>query len=297
MKNKLTSFMSDGCKLDAEFFCPDSDNLDSSRPLIVIMSGFTGLKEIHPARFSRFLTARGHRCFSFDYRGFARSEGRKGHLILREQVRDVRNAIAHVTGSGLVSRSGIILVGWAMGAGVILEAACNEPQICGIAGLNGLYDGRRFLALHKNDSAMKNYESWVFNARIQATKTGEWPLANPFDIYPLDPLSETYVHDELRKFPNYSEESFSMVFADSLLTWKPEAIAPHMHVPLWLAHGTNNELHSPNETRSLASAYAGSVTEYWIEGAGHTEWMLDDNPTFQRTANELESWITQRLAE
>jgi len=64
-----------------------------------------------------------------------------------------------------------------------------------------------------------------------------------------------------------------------------------MRTPLLIAHGTRNALHPPTEAEALFSAYGGPREMYWIENAGHTEWMFDDNPTFLHLAAELGAWL------
>ena len=291
MQIKQTHFYSDGNRLDAVFYGNKIDNWSKKASISIIMSGFTGLYRIHPARFARFLTEKGHRCFSFDYRGFGASEGARGNVVLEEQVRDVRSSIQFVSSHDFVQDGRICLIGWGMGAGVVLSAAFTESKICAIAALNGFYDGRRFLQFHFQNDQGKAYESKAQSARLKSTTTGAWPLANAFEIYPLDKSSEAYVDDELKKFEDYFDHKFSMAFADSLLHWKPEAYATIIDVPLWLAHGTNNRLHPLSEAESLAGLYAGEKTVHSIEGAGHTEWMFDEHSVFREVANELSEWL------
>jgi len=296
MRTEPVRMVSDGLALCGAFFRPDGDDGKDKKPLIIVMSGFTGLYTIHPSRFARFLTKRGHRCFSFDYRGFANSEGARGDLILEDQVRDVRNAISFVRTFPFVDHDKIVLVGWAMGAGVVLKAAYRSLGIAALCALNGFFDGYRFLHFHRGDHGMDSFEMRVERARQVAATTGTWLRAEAFDIYPLDPGSSTYVDKHLRTYENYFEHDFSLAFADSLLSWKPEAIAPFMSVPIWIAHGENNQLHSPEESKSLYSLYGGEKQLYWIRNAGHTEWLLDENPIFQKLASDMETWLSSIFA-
>lgn len=295
MRTEEVTFVSDGVRLNGAFFFPDDEVPNEVKPLVIIMSGFTGLWTIHPARYSRFLTRYGFRCFSFDYRGFAKSEGIKGQLLLEDQVRDVRNAISFARSFEHVDGERIALVGWAMGAGVVLKAAYRFKRIRAICCLNGFFDGWRFSHFHRGDIGMAEFEQRIELGRIEAARTGRWPEADAFDIYPLDPSSSRYVEEHLKKFDSYFDHRFSLAFGDSLLNWKPEALAPFQDVPIWIAHGEDNTLHSPEESKSLWSLYKGERHLYWIKGAGHTEWLLDDNPIFQRVAADMKDWLTAKL--
>lgn len=295
MQTDPVAFFSDGLKLKGAFFFPDGDELDEKRPVIVIVSGFTGLYTIHPSRFARFLTRSGHRCFSFDYRGFAESGGERGDLLLEDQVRDVRNAVSFVRTAPFVEGGKVAIVGWAMGAGIVIEAAYHHESIAALCALNGFFDGYRFLRFHRGNSGMAEFEARVESARQVAAKNGKWPRAAAFDIYPLDPSSSRYVDRYLRAYENYFDREFSLAFGDSLLSWKPESLAATMSIPIWIAHGEKNQLHAPAESRRLYELYGGEKKLTWIPNAGHTEWLLDDNPIFQKLASDMERWLNQIL--
>lgn len=241
------------------------------------------------------MTTKGLRCFSFDYRGFGKSGGVKGFLRLEDEVTDVRAAVSYVRESLHVEKNHIGLIGWAMGAGVSLKAAYHLGDISFVCGLNGFYDGWRFLHFHRGDAGMREFEKRVHRACRIAAKNGEWPYAEAFDIYPLDRSSGNYVDEYLKKYDLYFNHKFSMAFADSLLAWKPEALAPEMKIPLWLAHGSENKLHSIEETDRLYDCYAGEKQRVYLPNAGHTEWLHDDHPTFLNLADQLHAWITTKF--
>lgn len=54
-------FSRDGFVLDGAFFVGESSS-NPKLPIVIVCSGFTGLKNIHPERFSRALTQRVY-CF------------------------------------------------------------------------------------------------------------------------------------------------------------------------------------------------------------------------------------------
>lgn len=295
MTEERTRCFSDGLRLSGTFFWPDGPVGDTPRPLVVACSGFTGLCSIHPARFARYLTARGHACFGFDYRGFAESEGTPGRVLLEEQVRDIIHAVAFAAADPRVDARRIVLLGWGMGAGLVLDAARILPGIIGIIAANGFYNGRRFQHAHRGDDGLRSFCEQVDAERADRARTGQATEVDPFDIYPLDPQSREYVDRVLRKTAGYEAERYSMELADSLLRWDVEAYAGQMDVPLLVAHGRENRLHPPAEAESLYAAYAGPKSIYWIEQAGHTEFMHDDNPRFQALGARIAEWLAERF--
>jgi uncharacterized protein len=294
MIEKKTHFYSDGLRLDAAFFLPEKP--DPSKPLLVINSGFTGLKHIHPARYSRGLTPRGYSCFGFDYRGFADSEGEQGRVRLEDQVRDITNAVQHVADNMAGLGNGIVLAGWGMAGGLILEASRFTPKLRGLIALNGFYDAVRVQKALRGEDGWKKFQAWLAKERSASLKSARKPDLDPFEIYPLDPVSKQYVDDVLRKAPSYdrASEAADVGFADSLLRFCPERQVDHLReTPLFIGHGDKNALHPVEEARSLHEKYPGPKELYWIPNAGHTEWLLDENPIYRALVDRIAGWLSK----
>ncbi len=295
MQIENVTFFSDGLRLGGSFYLPDDFDKSVQHPLIIPCSGFTGLRNIHPERFARYLTRHGYLCFSFDYRGFGDSEGIRRRVILEEQVRDVLHAVGYVEADERVNPDRIILLGWGMGAGVVLDAAREVLGVVGLVAINGFYSGKRVQQSHHNTKGFFEFRDRVRADYQHRARSGQIRWDDPFFYYPLDPESRQYVEEVLRKQPGYDVETYSGELADSLLRWYPEAHAAYMRTPLFLAHGTKNALHPPTEAEALFSAYGGPKQLYWIEDVGHTEWMFDDNEHFLNLNKRLVAWLGRLL--
>ena len=295
MKEKRASFYSDGHKLDGSWYLPPKGKENKSAPLLLICSGFLGLKDIHPARFARFFTELGYRGFSFDYRGFGKSEGVRGHVLLEEQIEDISNAISFVLPRLKESRK-IVLIGWGMGGGLVLEAAHTmnaSREIVGLMSLNGFYSGERVQQNVRGSRKWKQLQHWALKQRMRNVRYKNQQIS-PFDIYPLDPITQKYVDTELRKNKDFGG-NVTLAFLGSLMRFAPECnLADLSLIPLFIAHGTKNLTHPPNEARALYKKYPGGKTLYWIKDAGHTEWMHDDHPTFLALTQKMHIWLKQR---
>jgi len=295
MQTEQVSFFSDGLKLDGSFYLPDDFDDSTPQPLIIACSGFTGLNSIHPARFARYLTQHGYACFGFDYRGFAKSEGERGRVILDEQVRDIIHAAAFAAADDRIDENRLVLLGWGMGAGLVLDAARERPGVIGLITVNGFYNGRRVQVAHRGEEGYRKFQARVVEQLARQATTGKSEQIEPFDAYPLDPQSSTYVDNVLRKNADYDTEGYAYELANSLIRWHPEAYASSMHIPVLIAHGDQNTLHPTIEAESLLHSYAGPKELYWIKGAGHTEFMHDDDPKFQALGARIADWLQQRL--
>lgn len=288
MREEKIAFTSDGLELDGSIYRPDVD-ARTELPIVVTCSGFQGLNAIHPARFARAYTRKGYTCFGFDYRGFAASKGEPGRVHLEEQIRDIVNAVAFVR-STLAPRR-LVLAGWGMGGGLVLEAARVAEGVHALVVMNGMYDAIRVQKALRGDDGWQKFRAWLDTERTRLVAGGEPRKIDPFDIYPLDPETIGYVDGVLRKHAAFGHGVWPS-FADSLLQLAPEARLHHLATtPIFVAHGDRNALHPPEEARSLFARYPGPKEAYWVPDAGHTEWMLDDDPKFVALADAIDRWM------
>ncbi len=291
MRTEATAFYSEGLKLDASFYLPDEGKEDPSRPIIVVCSGFMGLNRIHPARFARALTPLGYTTFGFDYRGFAASEGTPGRVLLEEQVSDIANAAAFASQHHNAGGGRVVLIGWGMGGGLVVDATRLVPNLAGLICVNGFYNGRRVQRIVRGYDGYAEFVEKLAAARAESARSGEVQRVDPFTIYPLDSQSAGYVDDVLYKVQDFGGD-FTPMLADSLLRFTADEDLEGLGtVPILIAHGDKNRVHPPSEAESLYRNYPGPKELFWLRGAGHTEFMDDENPTFKRLVGAIESFL------
>jgi hypothetical protein len=297
MRTEATAFYSEGLKLDASFYLPDEGKEDPSRPIIVVCSGFMGLNRIHPERFARTLTPLGYTTFGFDYRGFAASEGTPGRVLLEEQITDIANAAAYASNHRNAGGGRVVLMGWGMGGGLVLEAARLVPRVVGLVCMNGFYNGKRVQKTVRGWDGYVEFMEQLDSARAVSTRSGEVIEVEPFTIYPVDSQSGEYVDNVLYRVPEFGG-LFKPMLADSLLRFAADAnLEDFGRVPLLIAHGEKNRMHPPTEAESLYRNYPGPKEIFWLWGAGHTEFMDDDNPTFKRLAGAVAGFLQTQVVD
>lgn len=289
-------FVSDGFRLDADLHLPDGAGAEAPYPVLVAASGYQGLKVLHPERFARALTPRGYAVLAFDYRGFGASEGPRGRLAPQEWVQDVRAAVDRLTACERVDATRIGLLGWALGGGVVVSEASADPRVRAVAAVNAVGDGTRAVRNMHDD------ESWSrLLERIEADRPRRAALGSevtsPWDIVRLDLDQRTpaYVTEELYKAPGYGT-GVSLESAEELLRFSPEQIVAQLAGrPLLIVHGERNELHRPVEAEALYDRAAEPKRLVLLKEAGHTEWMFDDHPTFQKLVELLDVFYRDAL--
>jgi uncharacterized protein len=295
MLRRPVSFFSARLRLDGDLYLPDHSPAGTRLPAVIPCSGYTGLKDIHPARFARALVPHGYACLAFDYRGFGASEGERGRLVPQEQAEDVRAAVSFVASVPEIDGDRIGLLGWALGGGIAIAAAADDACVRAVVACNPIGDGER------STRAMHTAESWsTLLDRIGADRdrralTGVSERVSPFEIVVLDEVTRPYVDTELYPTAGYGAP-VSLESAEQLLRFRPEEsvarIAPR---PLLLVHGEDNRLHLPEESLELHRRAGEPKELVLLEGTGHTEWMHDADPTFIEVAELIRRFFDERL--
>lgn len=290
-------FFSDRCRLDADLHLPDDDGTGAPYPALITASGFQGLKVLHPERLARAMTPLGYGVLAFDYRGFGASEGERGRLAPQDWVQDVRAAVDRLLACELVDAGRIGLLGWALGGGVVVAEASDDPRVRAVAAVNCIADGLR------STRNMHDEQSWDrLLARIEADRPrratlGRSEITSPWDIVRLDLDARTpaYVNEVLYRAHGYGS-GVTLESADLLLRFSPERMVARLAGrPLLIVHGDRNELHRPEEAKSLYDHAGEPKRLVHLEDSGHTEWMFDDHPTFRRLVGVLHDFFRDPL--
>jgi pimeloyl-ACP methyl ester carboxylesterase len=295
MQRRPIRFFSERYLLDGDVWLPDDLRPGERRPTVVSCSGYQGLKNIHPERFARVLVPAGYVCLSFDYRGFGASEGERGRLVPQDQVEDVRSAISYLETVPEVDRGRIALIGWGLGGGLVIAEAADDPRVAAVVACNGIGDGYRSTRALHDDASWASLVRHVEADRAQAAVTGRSEIVHPFDIVRLDTVTSGYVDEELYRTAGFGS-GVTLESADRLLRFRPEAVVDRIAPrPLLLVHGEHNELYSPDEVHELYRRAGEPKRLELLEDAGHTEWMFDEHPTFQRLADLVVTFLESEI--
>ncbi len=290
-------FFSNGCRLDADLHLPDDGGAGAPYPVIVACSGYQGQKVIHPERFARTLTPLGYAVLAFDYRGFGLSEGERGRLAPQDWAEDIRAAVDRLTVVDQIDANRLGLIGWGLGGGVVVAEASEDPRVRAVASLNCISDGTRSTRNMHDDASWQSLLTRIEADRGRRATLGRSEITDPWDIVRLDRDTRTngYVGEELYKAPGFGS-GVNLESADLLLRFSPQDMVHRLAGrPLLVVHGAENELHRPEEAQALFD-HAGEPKQLvFLEGSGHTEYMFDDHPTFQKLLGLLDGFFGPAL--
>jgi alpha-beta hydrolase superfamily lysophospholipase len=294
MQQRRAQFFSDGYQLDGILYLPDDHRPGEKRPAIIPCSGYQGLQAFYPRLFASQLTTAGYVCLGFDYRGFARSDGPRGRVILDEQVADIRHAITWLGLQPEVDSQRLGLIGWGMGAANVVRVTAQDGRVRAVAALNGFFDGTRWLRAIHSPATWQAMVQAIAGDRIRRVTTGHSQLVAPFLYYPLDPDTAAHVQKELATLPGFGEQ-VGLEFFESLTRLNAEkdaaAIAPR---PLFIAHGAQNRLHPVAESLVLYEA-AKEPKEFYLLAGKHNDFMYRDHAVFTTLIARLTAFFAPYL--
>ncbi len=295
MQRRPVRFFSQRSLIDGDLWLPDGLVAGERRPAVVSCSGYQGLKNIHPERFARTFVPQGYVCFSFDYRGFGASEGERGRLVPQDQVEDVRAAVSFLETVDEVDPERIALIGWGLGGGIVVQEAAEDPRVAAVAACNAVADGERSTRFAHDEASWTRLLERIDEDRPRTAVTGRSEIVHPFEIVRLDEVTRGYVDDELYPTAGFGS-GVTLESADHLLRFRPEDVVHRISPrPLLVVHGDRNELYPPEEAHQLHERAGEPKEIVWLEDSGHTEWMFDEHPTFQRMANVISGFLSDAL--
>ncbi|MEM7222296.1 MAG: alpha/beta hydrolase [Pseudomonadota bacterium] len=303
MREERVTFFSDGLRLSGRWFLPEGGAGTPGLPIVIVLSGYTGLVDQLPAMVARSLTARGYPCFGFDFRGWGESEGDPDQVLLEEQQRDIVYAAAYCAARGEAEGRKVVVAGWGMAAGLAIKAARLQPDIAGLIAMNGFVNNRRVQEALRGADGWSAFQEFLRREFRRHALDGAAGGYAPFSVYPLDPATTEELYHEGRAAADNTRRQgpgggfieppeVSLSFACSLIDFEIEGDLSMLAArPLLIVHGHDNALHPAGEAEALAAHYPGPNELLLLEGAKHLDWMEPDAPAFRRFLERLDRWV------
>jgi hypothetical protein len=250
------TFASDGLTLRGFLHAPESAG---KHPGLVLCHGFGGSCRGagHP-ELAKALEQAGYVVLRFDFRGCGQSEGRRGDVIVDEEIADLRHAIDFLAMQPSVDLARIGVIGASLGGSVAIEVAASDARarVCVANGSVG--DGeRRYRAQYRDDAAWQ-----AFLKRLDEAKRNQTML-NRFDIVHIPERDRAGL-------PPGAIMEFTAATAQSLLDSCPERVVGKLAPrPLLLVHPRGDGVVPFGESEALAKAAGANAELHIIEGNAH----------------------------
>ncbi len=296
MQTRRCEFYSDGIRLEGLLQLPDGSPPQLHLPVVLLCSGFQGLKELIPAKLWGAFTAAGYACFAFDYRGFGTSDGERGRILPCEQVEDVQNAITLLHQQPELDPERIGLLGWGLGGGIVVQAAAEDPRVRAVACLNGVGDAGRAVRDSRPYADWLAIQDRLTADRVARVLTGRSQLVSPWEIVFLDPTTRANVDEDMYGNHQRFGVDMSLQSAEAYYAFRPELVVDRISPrPLLIVHGGRNALHPIDEARSLYARAREPKELIEIAAGQHLDWIQPGDPLYATTVPRIIDWFRQRL--
>jgi uncharacterized protein len=250
------SFASDGLTLKGFLHVTDGTG---KRPGLVLCHGFGGSCRGagHP-ELAKALEQAGYVVLRFDFRGCGQSEGRRGDVIVDEEIADLRHALDFLAAQPGVDAARIGVIGASLGGSVAIEVAASDARVKVCVANGSIGNGeRRYRAQYRDDAAWQ-----AFLKQLDAAKRNNTPLSR-FDIVHIPERDRAGL-------PPGAIMEFTAATAQSLLDSCPERvvgkIAPR---PLLLIHPRGDGVVPYGESEALAKEAGTNAELHIIDGSAH----------------------------
>jgi dipeptidyl aminopeptidase/acylaminoacyl peptidase len=201
-----------------------------SMPTVVILHGVKK-NRTDVLRAALLLRRAGFNVLLFDGRGHGDSEGRYVTYGFYER-RDVESAIDWLVKEKGINRNRVGLAGESMGAAIAIQVAAHNPWICAV------WADSPFASLRRITEEYVRRATRLPGAVLTPMMWTAIRVANyrgKFDVYSVDPLS----------------------------------LAARIKCPVYLVHGTADQLITTDHSKSIHSSLGGQKEIWFVEGARH----------------------------
>lgn len=171
MITESVSFFSDGLRLDARYYRPES--AAERLPAIVFCPGSRVTKETpYYGQYIPRLVEAGVAVLLIDYRGWGASEGVAGELYPMQQVADIRNAVTYLEMREDVDPKRLGVFGVSFGGALGVEAAARDERIRAVVTVLSPMDGAAMLRGSRREYEWVELLAELAEDRRQRVRTG-----------------------------------------------------------------------------------------------------------------------------
>ena len=247
------SFISDGLKLSGIFHLPEPRS--DKHAAFLVLHGFGSNKDGGGGTtVARMLSGLGYAALRFDFRGCGESEGERGRVICKEQVKDTRSALSFLAGRPEIHPERIGVVGQSFGAAVAVYTAGVDRRVAACVSSGGWGDGaKKFRRQHASARAWKRFTAMMKEGR-RLKRSGKSMTVPRYDIVPIPPcLRGNLAPGSIMEFPFEVVESMYAFNANAVVG----RISPR---PLLLLHSASDSV-TPTEQSVKLFTLAGRPTD------------------------------------
>ena len=221
-------YYSDGRKIAAFLYKPaDWRPGDADRPGIVVLHGYSGMKDIYGMDVPQWLWEAGYFVLSWDYPGFGVSEGVRGRHRPMEQAQATYDSVTYLQTVDGVDAERIAYYGSSWGGANAIWCGAFDERVKVIVSAVMVSDGERWMRSVRRPHEWAAFKAQVEEAERKRVLTGEKSTAPLGEIMLLDPHTRDVIETFHAKDPRFNPE-YDLESAAACWRFKPEWVAGHI---------------------------------------------------------------------
>lgn len=291
MKEEVT-FYSEGTKLAGDIYLPDTP-ADGPRPGLVLVGGYTYVKEVNGPAFAEAVIDAGYAAIAFDFKGWGSSDGPTNRLDPYGRVWDAHAALTILAERNDVDADRIGILGFSYGGATATWLAAVDPRVRCVANMITLGNGRRWMESVRSTDEVNALRARADKDRIVRAQTGASETAPIPSILHMS-ASESAILDAAREKEGVEPGQIPLEFIDETLAFNPEwvvdKIAPR---PVLFVATENDGVCPPEESRILYEKAGEPKKLVMIPDCGHFNFYSGE--PFDQAMKETIAWFDKHL--
>jgi dienelactone hydrolase len=249
-KEPVQFFSGPGHRLAGDLFWPAGAGEDGPPvPGVVVLHGFTAIKEFLVNVIAERFAAEGYAALCFDYRGYGQSEGPRHRLMPTEQVEDGRNALTFLATQPGVDPDRIGAVGVSYGGAIGLGVAAIDERLACLSCNGTISNGERWMRRIRREWEWIEFKDRVARDAQTRVRTGESERVSPWDILLKVPDPTNFIDKNEQTIPGF-KSTLPLESAQAIIEFKPELDADRIRCPVRFIHAETDPLVPTEESIS-----------------------------------------------
>jgi pimeloyl-ACP methyl ester carboxylesterase len=292
------TFYSDGLRIAGYLATPEGWKPgDQPRPGILMLSGYGGNPHFDCIHLMRRLCDAGWFVFTFDYRGFGKSEGRRDRHRPLEQAQDAYDALSRMQTIDGIDPTRLAIFGTSFGGAHAIWVSAHDERVKCVVTSAAVTNGERWLRLIRTPAAWTAFKARVASDALRRAQSGEPTIVQRGDIMIRDADALRQREQQIRENPALAREDIDLESAEACMRYRPEWIAGKIFPrPVLMIYCENDALVPPEEQLSCYEACREPKKLVKLPGAGHYDSYEFRNPaTAQIVYEETVAWFRKHL--
>ena len=290
-------FWSNDLKIAAYFYTPkDWHPGDPPRPAVVVLHGYTGMKDVYGMDVPQRLWEEGYFVLSYDYPGFGVSEGGRGRHRPLEQAQATYDAVTWLTTVDGVDPERIAYYGSSWGGANAIWCGAFDERVKVIVSAVMVSEGERWMRSVRRPHEWMAFKAQVEEAEKKRVRTGEKTMMPLPEIMLTDPHTQATIERFHMKDDTYNPE-YDLESAAACWRYKPEWVAPRIAPrPVLMVYAEHDMLVPVDQQLGCYEALGEPKRLVKLPGAQHYESYRFCSPElFEIQMGEALAWYKKYL--